>query len=61
MKQENRSSDKFAFPFIMVSIAAIMYFFAFHEERDKVRDLNKKLEYYKKNEYGKKISITKKN
>jgi hypothetical protein len=32
------------FPFITAAICAIMYFIAFHEERDKVRELEHQLE-----------------
>jgi hypothetical protein len=35
------------FPFITAAVCAIMYCVAFHEERDKVKELEKKLEIYK--------------
>ncbi len=36
--------NPFLFPFITAAICAIMYFIAFHEERDKVRELEHQLE-----------------
>ena len=32
------------FPFITAAMCAMMYFIAFHEERDKVKELETKLE-----------------
>jgi hypothetical protein len=43
METENKKNP-FLFPFITAAMCAIMYFIAFHEERNKVRELEKKLE-----------------
>lgn len=45
--ESGEKKNPLLFPFITVAVCAIMYFIAFHEERDKVRALEKKLEIYK--------------
>lgn len=42
--ESGEKKNPLLFPFITVAVCAIMYFIAFHEERDKVRELEKKLE-----------------
>lgn len=41
---EKRVKNRLLFPLIMVSMAAIMYCIAFHEERDKNKELQRKIE-----------------
>jgi hypothetical protein len=43
----NEKKNPFIFLFVIASMSAIMYCVAFHEERDKVKELEKKLEIYK--------------
>lgn len=42
--ENQKNKNPLLFPLIMVSMAAIMYFFAFHSERDKKEELEAKLE-----------------
>jgi hypothetical protein len=42
--ENTNKKNPFLFPFITAAICAIMYFIAFHEERDKVRELEHQLE-----------------
>jgi hypothetical protein len=43
MATENKKNP-FVFMFIIAAMSAVMYCIAFHEERDKVKDLEHKLE-----------------
>ena len=43
----NAKKNPFVFMFIMAAMSAVMYCLAFHQERNKVRELEKKLEIYK--------------
>jgi hypothetical protein len=40
----NSKKNPFVFMFIIAAMSAVMYCLAFHEERNKVRELEKKLE-----------------
>jgi hypothetical protein len=42
--ESREKKNPFLFPFITAAMCAIMYFIAFHEERNKVMELEKKLE-----------------
>jgi hypothetical protein len=44
---KTEKKNPFVFMFIMAAMSAVMYCLAFHEERNKVRELEKKLEIYK--------------